>query len=398
MKKDRQLQEIYSLLGINDQKNIKQLIEEKKEELKITSDRQLSKVLGINKDTYLRIVNGESKKVDLISIIKISSFLELELEETIQVYVSTLKAESITEIERTRKANFILKNFDIELLNKIGFIRTKTDFEAIEERILSFFKIKHLFDYEDAVAYPLFSKMKRSSEERMNILWIKAAYLQFEELNNPNEYNSQELKKAVTKIRPYTRLEEKGLATVIKALYMLGVTVVIQKYVSKTSVKGASFVVDGKPCIILTDIYGRYDLLWFTLLHELCHIIFDFEELETQSYHLSGAAELLDLNEERANRFAREILFPSERMNFIAPNIHNPFLVSQYAEQNNIHTSIIYGFYLYDHPEERNKLYKKFNRYLIKSDRAVEMLRINIWDSEVNPAENARKIIEKLLN
>jgi len=398
MKNDNKLTEIYNLLGISGKKNIRELIEDKKEELRISSNRQLSQVLGINKDTLHRIITGEGKKVDLISIIKISNFLDLKVEETIQVYISTLKKESISEIEKNRKANFILKNFDIEVLYKIGFIKSKTDFEAMEKRILSFFKIDSIFDYEDAVAYPLFSKSKRSSDEIMNTFWIKAAYMQFEEINNPNEYDAYELKRTVTKIRPYTRLEERGLLTVIKALYMLGVTVVIQKYISKTSVKGATFVIDGKPCIVLTDIFGRYDLLWFTLLHELCHVLFDFEELERKSYHLSGVSDLLLLNEERANKFSREILFPQERMNFIKPNINNSFLVSQYAEKNNVHPSIIYGFYIFDHPKKNEQLYRKFSRFLLKSDKAIDSLKTNMWEADESPADQARRIIEKISN
>lgn len=398
MKEDYQMKEIYNLLGINNHKTIKELIEDKKEELKISSDRQLSKVLGINKDTLNRIITGESKKVDIISIIKISNFLDLKIEDTIQVYVSTLKTESISEIEDNRKANFILRNFDIERLYKLGFLKTKTNFEEIEKRILNFFKIDNIFDYNNSVAYPLFSKTKMSADEVMNTFWIKAAYLQFEAINNPNEFDPEELKKIVTKIRPYTRLVDNGLITVIKALYSLGVTVIVQKYVSKTAVKGATFIVDNKPCIILTDQYERYDLMWFTLLHEICHVLFDFDELSRKSYHLSGASDLLLLNEERANKFAREILFPEERMNFLKPNIFNPFLVSQYAEQNNVHPSIIYGFYLHDHPQESSVLYKKFNRFLIKSEMAVRSLKTNLWDTNESPADQARKIIEKISN
>lgn len=398
MKEDYQMKEIYNLLGISNHKSIKELIEDKKEELKISSDRQLSKVLGINKDTLNRIITGESKKVDIISIIKISNFLDLKIEDTIQVYVSTLKTESISEIEDNRKANFILRNFDIERLYKLGFLKTKTNFKEIEKRIINFFEIDNIFDYNNSVAFPLFSKTKRSADEVMNTFWIKAAYLQFEAINNPNEFDHQELKKIVTKIRPYTRLVDNGLITVIKALYSLGVTVIVQKYVSKTAVKGATFIVDNKPCIVLTDQYERYDLMWFTLLHEICHVLFDFEELSRKSYHLSGASDLLLLNEERANKFAREILFPEERMNFLKPNIFNSFLVSQYAEQNNVHPSIIYGFYLYDHPEESSVLYKKFNRFLIKSEIAIRSIKTNLWDTDESPGDQARKIIEKISN
>ena len=61
MYRDADISEIYSLLGISNQKGLKDLIEEKKDELNISSDRQLSQLMGINKDTFNRILNGESK-------------------------------------------------------------------------------------------------------------------------------------------------------------------------------------------------------------------------------------------------------------------------------------------------------------------------------------------------
>ena len=124
MYKDDDISAIYDLLGISDQKTLKDLIEDKKESLNISSDRQLSSLVGINKDTLSRIINGDSKKVDLISIIKISNFLDLKIEDTVKVYVSSLKPESISEIEDNRKANYIARNFDLDGLKNMGFIKS----------------------------------------------------------------------------------------------------------------------------------------------------------------------------------------------------------------------------------------------------------------------------------
>lgn len=391
------LSSIYELLGISNQKNVKDLIDDKKKELGISSDRQLSRLMGINKDTLNRIISGESKKVDLISIIKISNFLDLNIEDTVKVYVSSLKPESISEIEDNRKANYIVRNFDIDGLKKIGFIKSKTDFKAIEKRILNFFQIDSIFDYSEYVAYPLFSKGKKADNDLMNILWVKSAYHHLEKINNPNNFNPKEFKNLIPKIRPYTRMESKGLLTVVRALFMVGVTVIVQKYVSKTAIKGATFLVNGKPCIVLTDYYDRYDMLWFTLFHEICHVMYDLEDLESNQYHLSGSSDLLLLNEDRANHFARAMLFDQDKMDFISPNISNPFVVEQYAKENNIHSSIVYGFYLHDNPEFRKQLYPKFNRYLTPSEVALKSLRLNVWTSEepLKEIEKVQEIISK---
>lgn len=397
MYKDADISEIYSLLGISNQKGLKDLIDEKKEQLNISSDRQLSQLVGINKDTFNRLLNGESKKVDLISIIKISNFLDLRIEDTVKVYVSSLKSESISEIEDNRKANFIVRNFDLDGLKKIGFIKSKTDFKAIEKRITSFFEIDNIFDYSTMVGYPLFSKGKRVSQDLMNNFWLKAAYEQLEKIDNPNEFDYQEYQRLIPKIRPYSRLESKGLLTVIRALYIVGITVIVQKYVSKTSVKGATFIVNDKPCIVLTDYYGRYDMLWFTLFHELCHIYYDLEDLKRNKYHQSGYPDALLLNEVRANHFARTMLFSDDKLDFIKPHINNNFVVSEYAKKNTVHPSLIYGFYLYDNPKLHKKLYPKFNKYLISSEKAIKPVKSNIWTAE-NHKEEIKEIMAKISN
>ncbi len=396
MSEDKGLDSIYQLLGINSKRTLNDIIEEKKEELSISSDNQLATLLGINIDTLNRILNGDNKKVDIISFIKISNFLELNIEETVNVYIATLKPEAITDIEETKKANFIVKHFDLDGLKSIGFIKSKTDFKYIENRIINFFDIDSIYDYKTLVAYPLFSKSKRTSSDLMNDFWIKSAYSQLEKINNPNEFNKEDFKRLITKIRPYSRLEGNGLLTVIRALYVVGVTVIIQKYVSKTSVKGATFIVNGKPCIILTDYYAKYDMLWFTLFHEMCHVLYDFEELESMKYHLSGAADILLLNEDRANKFARTMLFSDEKLNFIKPNINNHFLVSRYAEEHGVHPSIIYGFYIHDQPKKKQgSLYAKYSRHLTNSENALKSLKTNVMTSE-NPKAEIKLIIEKI--
>jgi HTH-type transcriptional regulator/antitoxin HigA len=139
-------------------------------------------------------------------------------------------------------------------------------------------------------------------------------------------------------------------------------------------------------------------MLWFTLFHELCHIYYDLEDLKSSNYHLSGASDILLLNEDRANHFARTMLFSDEKMNYIKPNINNHFVVSRYAEEHSVHPSIIYGFYIYDQPKSKQQsLYAKYHKYLTTSENALKALKTNVIGSE-NPREEIRLIIEKISN
>lgn len=402
MKQDNtkdKLEIVYELLGIAPKYNLKDLVELKKQELNISSDRQLSNILNINKDTLSRLILSETQKIDLLSIIKLSNFLNKNIEDVIKLYVAGMSAGDIKEIEDVRKKNFILRHFDIEQLYKIGFLKSKTDFDVIEKKITNYYNLDSIYEYDNPVLFPLYSKKKTQSQnDLMDSFWIKSAYSWFESVNNPYDFDYNEFERQIPKIRAYTQLEEKGLLTVIRALFRVGITVIVQKYVTNTNVKGATFIVNDKPCIVLTDVYDRYDLLWFTLFHELCHILYDLDDLKINSYHLSGSTDLLLLNEERANLFARSMLFADDKLEFIKQHIDNHFVVQKYAKTNNVHSSIIYGFYLYDCNESiKNQKYKKFRKYLVPSEMAIKNLKKDLITVD-NPQVQLKKIIELISN
>jgi len=186
----------------------------------------------------------------------------------------------------------------------------------------------------------------------------------------------------IPKLRGLTRDESNGLKRAAQSLYEAGVTVIFQSYISKTAIKGATFVSKGSPYIVLTDNQKKYDTIWFSLIHELYHVLKDFKQIEKLTYHITGESDLFidELTEKNANDFARELLFPNSKMNYIKDFLDIPEYVIEYAEKENVHPSIIYGFYLYK--ANNNKLYRKYNRHRLKSDVAIKNLLINPWGKE----------------
>jgi len=264
------------------------------------------------------------------------------------------------------------------------------DCEEIENRILSFFGLNNMYEYESEISGALFSRTKKSTHDKMMEFWVKSAYLQFQKVDNPNEYERDSLLELISKVRPYTRYVENGLTTVVKALFNIGITVIIQSYLTKTQIRGGTFLVNGKPCIVLTDFNKRYDTLWFTLLHELCHVLFDLDTIKTTSYHLSGEPDIF-LIEEEANQFARDYLLSPEKLGIVKPFIFSDGVVEEYAKQWKVHSSIIYGLYL----SENENYYPKFRNYIVKSDKAVNNLKLSSWDED-SILEHAEKIKEVL--
>jgi len=312
------------------------------------TQNQAEKLLNMQKRTLEGILDGSAKRIDVINLLKLGQFLGLETNHLFKLFLSDMPAEMIGELEDAKKKAYILANFDIKNLAKAGFLSTKTDFDEIERRVVKFFGLRSIFDYTQQQIIPAFSKTKKSESTLMREFWVRSAHTHFEGLNNPNEYDRQLLIDLIAKIRPYTTNITNGLRTVTQALYNVGVTVIYQPHLPTTHVRGATFVVNGKPCVALTDLNKNYATVWFALLHELHHVLYDLDQIRSSVFHLTGEADLFLLQEDKADDFARDYFLSMDRAKFIYKFIDNQLLVGNFAKENQIHPSLVYNFYCWD--------------------------------------------------
>lgn len=364
--------------------NFLQLFENKIQELSITK-HQAYNVLGLDKKTIEPILDGSSKITDVCNLIKLGDFLGFEnIPELMKSYVATLPTEQISELVASRKANYIVNRFDLDALKKLGFLKSISinKFQEIEELIKQHFDLKSIYEYDSKIGVA-FKKSRRAKQNKMLDFWVTSVYQQFTKINNPNPYNRESLKELIPKIKPYTLEEDGGLLKVACALYYAGVTVISHKHITNTQVHGATFSINDKPCIVLTDLNKKYSTVWFALIHELFHCLFDFSEIQNQTFHLSAKDEPeLFLNREiEADNFAKNYLFSPEKLNYIRPLISNNLSVSKFAEANNIHQSIIYDFYCWEMQEKQGKdLWRFYRKYIPNSEDALKKIKLGLFD------------------
>lgn len=330
---------------------LKELFDKKVAELKITSTSVLE-ILNIQHRTLKGILDGTQKMVDVTNLIKIANFLQLPKEEVIKMYIDSLEKNYTKNIAPPEKIKFIQENFDLAVLKKAGFIDSITDFEKIDSKITSFLGLKSIYEYKRPNIKPAFSAgLVKPKNELTRSLWVQSAITYFEDINNPYEYNRKALIEYFPNIRWHSTNVEFGLVTIIKDLFKLGITVIYQSPLPSLHLRGATFAINDKPCIVLTNYVNYYGTLWFALIHELFHVLFDWEEIRNNHYHLSDDEDdelLVQEKETEANNFAREYLFPQEKMNQIKHSLNNSYFVNEFAKNNHVHPSIIYVFNAYD--------------------------------------------------
>ncbi len=357
--------------------SVRELYQKRKDELGLT-DYQIQNLLGMDKNVLNPIIDGSAKFINVVSVIKLSHFLGVSVNDLIKIYVPEMRAEQIGDIQRAREAGYIVENFDTVTLTKIKFFKKKFSSKDMSQRIKDFFGFNTIYDYSETLVFPVFSKTKRNSNNLIRNFWVQSALTQFQQINNPNKYDRTSLVDLMPKIRPFTRDIENGLVQVAKALYKVGVTVIFQPSIEKLQIRGATFSCNKKPCIVLSDLQKNYPTLWFTLLHELHHVLYDFDEINKRVFHLSsGEGDIFLMNEERADNFATEYLLSEARLRYAIGYINSKKIIEQLAREWCVHSSIIYSIYCYKTNE-----WPKYQKYIPKMDDALSLLNTHPFEKE----------------
>lgn len=317
------------------------------------SQTTAAEIMGIQHRGLVGILNGTLKRVDLSTLVKLSAFLQIPEKKVLELIVNSFKDQLSSDLNLSQeKIDFIQNNFDLATLKKVGFINDITDYNEIEERICELFNIKDVLNYKPTNKIPAFSSGKIIPKNQLNrSIWLTKAEQIILELNNPYAYDRQKLIDFFPKIRWYSTQERLGLKDVISELFKCGLSVIFMPSFPNLHVRGATIPVQGKPAVILTDYKGFYGTLWFALVHELYHVLFDWEEIAQGNFHLSvdeADNSILAQKELDADNFARKYLFGKEKSAAIKKRLNSHHEVIKFAHFNDVHPSMIYLFEAYD--------------------------------------------------
>jgi HTH-type transcriptional regulator/antitoxin HigA len=355
---DNKYNEIDALLsGAFMQESLREMFTKRVHELK-TNQTAVLKFLKIERKTLNGILDGTQKRANFSNLHRLALFLNVSTETLIQMQVEIMEKNVLQKETPAGKKKYLRDHFDPGVLKKSGFIKN-LDLEELEKKLLSFLSIDSIFDYQKKsfdIALSEAAVLPTSTESILSRnlsrdFWFTCAQQVGQKLNNQYPYNRQKLIEYFPQIRWNCTNVEFGMINVIKALFKLGVTVIYQPPFSSLHLSGATFNVNNKPFIVLTDYKGFYSTLWHCLLHELYHVLFDWEEIRVNLYHASeNESESLTIDEKEveANSFAREYFFPAAKSHEIYDFLRDKEYVNQYAKSNNLHPSIIYAYYAFD--------------------------------------------------
>lgn len=308
------------------------------------SQKELAARLGISEKHLTQVISGRVEiSRDLAdrleTVLGLDAMFWLDLENEYRETLKKLNPPSIIENEEE-----IARLIPYNELVKQGFvIATK----KVQEKVVNlrhFFGISNLNNIPKVnVAYRKASNIK---ENKYSLAaWIRIAEIQSQNIET-QKFSKNKLIEALPKIRNLTN-DESGafLQELVDILSSCGIALVIANHLSGTGVHGVTFLNSKRnKLIIQLSVRGKFaDKFWFTLFHEIGHIVYD----------TTGEFSYIDCDEnteKEVDILAREILIPQERYNYFIENCnyYNLNVIKQFAKDLGIHPCIIVGRLKYE--------------------------------------------------
>jgi HTH-type transcriptional regulator/antitoxin HigA len=180
--------------------------------------------------------------------------------------------------------------------------------DSLFQSIMNFWEIKTLdFKFLEKSADLHFRKSEtfRLYNAYYSLTWYQMARKRAKSIKIGPFYQSR-LKQIVSNYSQYT-VQKDGIQKVIMELIDSGVKFIVLPHLQKTYIDGASFWEGEHPVIAYSPRYDRVDHFWFTLAHEIAHILYDIKKPD-QFVIDDIYAEPTEEKEKKANRFASHIL------------------------------------------------------------------------------------------
>lgn len=314
-------------------------------EVNYMSQLDLADKTGINKKTINEIIKGKAP---------ITTATALKLEYVFNIPASfwnNLESNYRESLERKKDIESI-KNDEKYLKNIPYNEMANRNWDCIEKTRDSLEKVINLRKFFSVASLSFDTELKRklafrkSNNENFSFeslyCWLRYGEIQA----NKNEYSKfnigllKEKSKQIRQLANNSFLEQ--YEKIKEILAECGVALIFEPHLPHTYVNGVSYKITcDKAIIMISDRGKKDDILWFTLFHEIAHLIkhskkevfVDLENDEKSSIEIE------------ADEYARNILIPDSAYNDFVKNniIFTEKTIKSFSKSNNITPGIIIG-------------------------------------------------------
>jgi addiction module HigA family antidote len=310
------------------------------------SQASLSNRTGLSKKTINEIIKAKSA---------ITAETALKFERTLgrpahfwsnlerQYQEDKIRLQDKTKLE---KDLCWLNVFPLNEMKKLGWIEKPKDKILQLDELLRFFAIASVQQWDTIWVEELQAAFRKTNNTKKNdaiiSAWLRQGEIEASKINC-QKFEKQKLLEKLDEIRSLvTVTDAKSFEPKLKEIFAsAGVAVVFVPALPKLGIYGAVRRYNDK-VIMQLSLYGKsHDLLWFTIFHEICHLL----KHSTKTLFIEG----LNLNndhEKEADKFAQDILIPPKDLDFFLSScFQKPTLtqIIQFAKRINTNPGIVVG-------------------------------------------------------
>lgn len=256
---------------------------------------------------------------------------------------NNLEANYREQIAKVENENAMDKDIEISKkmayneMSKLGWVdRTRKPKERVVN-LRKFFEISRLDLLPEGGYLPIACrKLNETSEEDLNLLaWAQKAKLEARNIT-VGPVNVAGLERSLNEIRCLTISRNDDFSKVLQdKLAEFGVALVYLPHLPGSYLHGATFY-DSKKIVVGLTLRGKdADRFWFSLFHEVGHIVHG---------HLNQAGGLTEMDERASDEFARDILItPEDYESFVEQEDISYDSVKKFAGRIGIDPGIVVG-------------------------------------------------------
>lgn len=288
-------------------------------------------------------------------------------------------ANSTTQMQEITARRNILEFAPVREMQSRGWIRTTDSIEELEAELKDFFLVSDLQDA--SIVNAAFRMNRTANHDRRSVrAWYRRAR-QLAEAVPAAPFRPSLMQQLLKELRLVAAFA-KETYRVPGILGKYGIRFVIVEHLKGTKLDGAAFWLDdARPAIAMSVRYDRIDAFWFTLMHEVSHVIHgDGHSIDED---ISGALSTTDKEanptESRANQeAAANLVNPAELESFVnrVSPLYSAERIVQFAQRQKIHPGIVVG-----QLQNRRELgYESMRKFLVKiRDIATETALTDGW-------------------
>lgn len=172
--------------------------------------------------------------------------------------------------------------------------------------------------------------------------WLEIVKFEATQQSPLPDFSSAKLELAVPELKKITTESPTNFtSSVTNILNSCGVAFVAESDIEGARISGASFKMGSNPVIAVTDKQKREDVFWFTLFHEIAHVLAG--DIDSVHLDLGDESELPD-QEANADQWASDTLLPSSYVTqLLKSDRPTSAEIAETAQQHGISEAIVIG-------------------------------------------------------